>query len=194
MADPNHAGQSGRARHAIVVGARAPNGYTYVLETFAEACSHEKFFNKLYEIAKRWKKHKVGLETIAAQKFAETHINYRNFYEPWAIRVIPLKGEVEAPDGTITRRKEWRIRNIIAPIAESCKLCVQPSMMDFIGEYVSFPRGRFCDQLDAFAYINQVVSNNVIPMQDEMSRLSANQRGADLVNSPYCVSGYDYAR
>ena len=185
---------TGRARHAIVVAARAPNGYTYILETFAEACSHEKFFDKLYEIAKRWKKHKIGLETIAAQKFAETHINYRNFYEPWTLRVIPLKGEVEAPDGTITRKKEWRIRNIIAPIAEGCKLCVQPGMMDFIGEYVSFPRGRYCDQLDALAYINQVVSNNVIPIQDDMNRLQANIRGASRVNMPYSMQEDTYVK
>lgn len=185
MADPNHAGQYGRARHAIVVAGRASNGYTYVLDTWAEACAHEKFFNKLYEIARKWKKHKVGLETIAAQKFAETFINYRNIYEPWGLRVIPLKGEIAAPDGTTTRKKEWRIRNIIAPIAESCKLCVQPSMQDFIGEYVSFPRGRYCDQLDAFAYINQVISNNVIPMAEDANRLAANRRGAGQVNAPY---------
>jgi len=183
--DPNHAGQTGRARHAVVVMGRASNGYTYVLETWAEACSHDKFFQQIYKIAEKWKLRKVGLETVAAQKFAQTHIEYRNAYEKWPLRVIPLKGEVEGQDGTMTRNKEWRIRSIIAPIAEAGKLCVQQNMMDFIGEYVSFPRGRFCDLLDAFAYINQVVSNRVMPQADDLRRLQDNQRGASLVNTPY---------
>lgn len=186
--DPNHAGQSGRARHAIVVMARAPNGFTYVIDTWAEACSHDKFFTMVYKIAEKWRLRKIGFETIAAQKFAQTHIEYRNAYEVWPVRVIPLKGEVEAQDGTMTRNKEWRIRSIIAPIAEGGKLCVQRSMLDFIGEYISFPRGRFCDLLDAFAYINQVVSNRVIPQAADAVRLSENLRLARLVNSPYSVA------
>ena len=185
--DPNHSGQTGRARHAIVVMARAANGYTYVLETWAEACSHDKLFSQIYAIAEKWHLRKVGLETVAAQRFAQTHIEYRNIYEKWPIRIIPLKGEVEGPDGTMTRNKEWRIRNIIAPIAESCKLCVQPSMLDFIGEYSSFPRGRFCDLLDAFAYLNQVTKTKVFTQAADLEILQLNQRGAAEVNTPYSI-------
>ena len=108
--DPNHSGQTGRARHAIVVTGKASNGFTYVLETWAEACNYQKYFDRLYDTAKRWKCRKIGFETIAAQKYAAFHIEYRNQYEQWPIKIVELKGEVEAQDGTTTRNKEWRIQ------------------------------------------------------------------------------------
>lgn len=187
MADPNHSGQAGRARHAIVVAGRHSNGYTYILDTWAEACSHDRFFDMVYQIARKWRLRKVGLETVAAQRYAKTHIEYRNRYEPWTLRILELKGEVEAPDGTMTRQKEWRIRNIIGPIAEDSKLCIQHRFIDFIGEYVNFPRGKFVDLLDAFAYVNQVVSYRMITTASDHSMMRENQRGARSVNSPYSM-------
>ena len=185
--DPNHGGQTGRARHAIVVTGKSATGFTYVLETWAEASSYQKYFDTLYATAKKWKIRKVGFETVAAQKYAAYHIDYRNAYEEWPIRVVPLKGEVMNQDGSMSRNKEFRIRNVIAPIAEFGKLFIQRSMLDFIGEYSHFPRGKFCDLLDAFAYHDQVLRNRVLDYKAEQELLHLNQRGARLVNSPYSL-------
>ena len=187
MTDPNHSGQTGRARHAIVVVGKHKNKNVYVLDTWAESCNHNKYLDTLYAMAKKWKLHKCGFENIAAQKFAVSWIEYRNRYEEWPIRIIPLKGEVTLDDGTVSRNKQWRIRGIIAPIAESERLCVQRRMVDFIGEFSEFPHGMFVDQLDAFAYVNQVISDRSIDWEGDAVALARNLRDAQRVNAPYNV-------
>jgi hypothetical protein len=136
-------------------------------------------------MARKWRIHKCGFENIAAQKFAISWIEYRNRYEQWPLRIIPLKGEVTLDDGTVSRNKQWRIRGVIAPMAESERLCVQRKQVDFIGEYCEFPHGAFVDQLDAFAYINQVVSDRMIDYEGDMVMLARNLAGAKNVNTPY---------
>jgi hypothetical protein len=188
MTDPNHSGQTGRARHAIVVVGKHKNKNVYVLDTWAESCNHNKYLDTLYAIARKWKLRKCGFENIAAQKFAVSWIEYRNRYEQWPIRIIPLKGEVSLDDGTVTRNKQWRIRGVIAPIAEAERLCVQRKFVDFIGEYCEFPRGMFVDQLDAFAYVNQVVSDRAIDYEGDAILLAKNAMDAQRVNAPYNVT------
>jgi hypothetical protein len=187
MTDPNHSGQTGRARHAIVVVGKHKNKNVYVLDTWAESCNHNKYLDTLYAMARKWRIHKCGFENIAAQKFAVSWIEYRNRYEPWPLRIIPLKGEVTLNDGSVTRNKEWRIRGIIAPIAEAERLCVQRRFVDFIGEYCEFPHGAFVDQLDAFAYLNQVVPDRAVDYEGDQIMLARNRAGAMRVNQPYSL-------
>lgn len=184
--DPAHAGNQGRGRcrHAIVVTGQDDIGDMYLLHTWAQASNYDTFFDKIYETAKRWRIHKVGFETVAAQKFAAYHIQFRNLTQDWKIRIVPLKGEVEGPDGEVTRKKTWRIRTALGPIFESERFWVQRKHQDFIGEYSTFPRGRFVDQLDALAYAPQLLRMPVSEEQN-MSLLAANQARARLVNQPY---------
>jgi hypothetical protein len=84
----------------------------------------------------------------------------------YRLQIDELKGEVEAPDGTLSRKKEWRIRNIIGPIAERNQLWVQRRHVDFVNEYQTFPKGKYVDQLDAFAYAPQLVRK---PLDDAAS-------------------------
>src|SRR5882762_6185225 len=90
-----------------------------MLDCWAEACESDKYIAKLYEIAANWNMRKLGIETVAAQKYLAYHINYRNRLENRSLKLIELKGEVDAPDGTVTRKKEWRIRNVLSPIFEA---------------------------------------------------------------------------
>jgi hypothetical protein len=193
--DPRHSGNDsqGRARHAIVVlgTAAAPKEQKtdlsadyYLLHSEALACGYDTFFNAIYKTAKMWKQKKVGFETVAAQKYAAYHIQQRNKYETWPIQIIELKGEVEAPDGTTSRKKEWRIRNVLAPIFEREKFWVQPKQQDFIAEYTTFPRGRFVDQLDALAYCPQFL-RAPMRMEDHLRLLAQNHRNSKLVGQRY---------
>lgn len=186
--DPNHSGNSGlgRCRHAIVDAGMSANGDLYLLDYYAEASGYDEFYAKIYEHADDWNLTKFGLETIAAQKYIGHHIKQMNHLSGRSLKILELKGEVEGPDGELTRKKEFRIRNILGPIAESGHLFVQRRFLKFLEEYTTFPKGKFVDILDAFAYVPQIIRT---PQKYEQRQrmLSANQRGAREVNMPYTV-------
>lgn len=199
--DPNHAGNAaaGRCRHAIVVLAKY-NSFAaserdddlssrfYLLHAEAFHGSYDTLYNKVFEVAKRFRIHKVGFETVAAQKYAAHHIEYLNTVKDWHIKIQELKGEVEGADGTVTRKKEWRIRNILAPIFEEGRMFVKRTQQDFIGEYNTFPRGKYVDLLDALAYAPQML-RHAMSYADNSILLSQNQSRAHKVNQPYCAGG-----
>lgn len=186
--DPNHSGNAGlgRCRHAILVVGESADANFYLLDTFAKACGYDEFYAKIFEMAATWSLTKVGLETIAAQKYIGHHIEQMSRLRGQRLSILELKGEVEGPDGELTRKKEWRIRNVLAPIFEGQRFYSQRKFQDFFGEYTTFPRGRFVDQLDALAYAPQLIKQ---PQRYEhyIQSLLANQRGARQVNQPYSV-------
>ncbi len=187
--DPNHSGNAGlgRCRHAIVVIGESSDGCFYLLEAWAEPCSYDMFYAKIYELADKWKLTKFGLETIAAQRYIGHHIQQMNRLSGRYLRILELKGEVEGPDGELTRKKEWRIRNVLAPIFESGKFYTQHKFQDFLGEYTTFPKGRYVDILDALAYAPQLI-RTPWKYETHLAMLQANQRGAREVNQPYSVT------
>ena len=189
IVDPQHSGNAGngRARHAIVViGLSSDNNY-YLLDYWAEQKSRGQMLDKIYEMAAKWKLRKAGVETIAGQVFLKDHIDYRNRVESVTLRIVELKGEVEGPDGTMTRKKEWRIRNVLQPIFESNRFWVQRKHQDFITEYQTFPKGKFVDLLDATAYIGQMLKSAISPETEFQWRHQNSQR-ARLVGQPYGYS------
>jgi hypothetical protein len=191
--DPNHSGNAGmgRCRHSIQVVGESAEGNFYHLFAWAKACGYDEFYAKIFETAGVWKLTKIGLETVAAQKYIGHHIQEMCRIKGQRLSIIELKGEVEGPDGELTRKKEWRIRNILSPICESGRFFTQKmnakhggSFQDFIGEYTTFPKGRFVDQLDALAYMPQLIK---APMryEDHLAALARNQAGARRVGTPY---------
>jgi phage terminase large subunit-like protein len=183
--DPAHSGNSGagRARHAIVVWGQLDEDY-FLLEAWAQQCTLGTFVDKIYAVAKKWRLRKFGVETVAGQIYLKFHLDTKNAQENNYLKVIPLKGEVEGPDGTMTRKKEWRIRNVLSPLFEFGHVYVQRRHQDFIGEFNTFPRGKFVDLLDASAYIPQML-RHVTSRQQSHLMLAQNQQRARLVNTPY---------
>jgi hypothetical protein len=190
VSDPNHAGNAaaGRCRHSIVVIGLSETGDYYLLDCWAGHASYDSYIGEIYKIADRWGLRRFGLETVAAQKYLAYHISYRNMIENRSLRIIELNGECEAPDGTMTRKKEWRIRNVLSPIFESGRFWIQKKFQDFIGEYTSFPKGRYCDILDAMAYTPQMLKS---PRSSEVFRkmLVANRQQARHIGQPYSYVG-----
>jgi len=186
--DPNHSGNAaaGRCRHAIVVVGMSADENFYLLDCWASHATYDAFFDKIYDVADTWRLNKAGVETVAAQKYVKYHIEYRNRTQGKRLRIIDLKGETEAPDGTVTKKKEWRIRNVLAPIFESGRFWTQRRFQDFIGEYSTFPRGKFVDILDALAYTPQMLK---IPMtsQQFMGWQEFNRAQMRRVNAPYSM-------
>lgn len=203
IVDPNHSGAGGRCRHAIIVVAKDSQNNRYLLETWAEAAGFDAFYNKIFEIAKRWNLHKVGVETIGAQTYIKDHIEGLCVTKMYSLRVYPeLKGAVELEDGTTARSKKSRILGVIQPIAEAGRLWLHrvtgtsiPTQQSFISEYKTFSmkrNSRFVDQLDAFAYEGEVV-DRPIDDGDYMDQLLQNQQGASQLGRPYSY-GYGTTR
>lgn len=188
VTDPNHSGAQGRCRHAIMVVGLSAEGRYYLLSPWAAAVNTDTYLGELYKRCDDWGLRKLGIETVAAQKYLAYHINFRNRIEGRQLRLVELKGEVDAPDGTITRNKEFRIRNVLSPIFESNRFYTQRKFMDFRGEYTTFPRGKFCDMLDALAYVPQMLK---LPQSwVEMQKWKmANAAVARKINAPYSSGG-----
>lgn len=193
-ADPRHNSTgSTRCRHAIVVIGMSEDGNYYLVDTWAEACSHDKFFNRIFEMAEKWRIHSCGFETSAGQGLAMPHLKYLNSIKPWQVRMIPVKGEVEGPDGEITTKKEWRIRNILGPIIEFGRWHMQRKHQDFLGELTTFPAGRYVDQLDAAAYIPQLIRQPASKaIMADFQKI--NQQQARQIAVPYSVGYGSYGR
>jgi len=187
--DPNHSGNAGlgRCRHAIVVVGLSAQGDYYLLDCWAQAASYDTFYGKIFEMANKWHLTKFGLETVAAQKYIGHHIKQMCQLKSRTMRIIELKGEVEGPDGELTRKKEWRIRNVLAPLFEQGRFYTQRRFQDFLGEYTGFPKAQFVDILDALAYVPQLLRTPFSYEQDLMMRHN-NQLGARRVNAPYNVA------
>lgn len=185
ISDPNHAGQQGRARHAIVVLGFFREDI-YLLDCWAERSSYDKYIAELYKMAAKWRIREVGLETIAAQKYLKYHLEYRNRVEGRRLKIKDLKGEIENADGTMTRNKQWRIRNALAPVFEEQRFWVNRKFNNFVEEYETFPKGKTVDILDCCAYHGQMHRNRMND-QDFLKWTSANQRQSREVNRPYSV-------
>jgi hypothetical protein len=187
--DPNHSGNAGhgRCRHAIMVLGLTSADEFILLDTYAKAASYDEFYAEIFRMADKWKLRKIGVENIAAQKYIGHHIQHLSFLKSRPLGIIPLKGEVEGPDGELTRKKEWRIRNVLAPIFESGRFYTQRRFQDFMGEYLTFPKGKFVDMLDALAYIPGMLRR---PMSYErhIKALLENQRGANAIRPPYSAT------
>ena len=188
VSDPAHGGNatSKRCRHAIVVVGQTDTNEFLLLDCWAEACSYDKYIAKLFEMMATWRLHRVGLETVAAQKYLAYHLQYRASVTGQTIKIDELKGEVEAPDGGLTRNKEWRIRNVLSPIFERGAFYSQRRFQDFLGEYSTFPKGRYVDILDSLAYVPQLMKHAISSQQQSWMLLN-NQQRAHQVNTPYSM-------
>jgi hypothetical protein len=187
--DPNHSGNAGRCRHAIIVAGLSGEGDYYLLDYWAKSASYDSFFDNLYLIARKWDIRRIGFETVAAQKYAKYHIQQRNRCEPNPLTIVDLKGEVENPDGSTSRNKEWRIRNVLEPIFSRGQFYCQRRHQDFIQEYRRFPaKDATVDILDALAYTPQLLRYS-LPYDRYMTLLNRNRAGAAELSKPYAVVG-----
>lgn len=196
VTDPNHSGNngSGRCRHAIVVVGLDFEGNYYLLDSWAMASSYDTYFGELYRLARKWQITKVGFETVAAQKFAAYHLGHLNKTQPWKLKIVECKGEVQLDDGTVSKKKKFRIHGVIAPILESGRFWMmktpsgEKKHQDFLSELTTFSMteggGKFLDQLDAWAYVPQVLKAPQSAWTDQM-RLYQHQKQMKEINRPY---------
>lgn len=192
--DPTHSQNAGngRCRHSIVVVGMSDVGNYYLLDCWAESCSFEHYFAKVFELSKRWGLHRVGFETCAGQGLGAYHIQYYAGMQGYRLSIVELKGEVELADGTMSHKKEFRIRDVLSPLCEFGRFFTpvgrdgKDRFQDFLSEYCRFPKGITIDILDALAYIPQMLRNPInAATAKQMRRL--NKQMANLIGQPYSV-------
>ena len=188
--DPNHSGNSagGRARHAIVVVGISDTGDFYLLDYWAKHASYDALFDNIYLMARKWGLRSVGVETIAAQKYIAYHIETRNMREVNPVKIVDLTGEVDAPDGSPSRKKEWRIRSM-EPIFSRGNFWIRHDQQEFLTEYQTFPKCRTFDILDAIAYMPQLLKEH-IPYERSQMLLMKNRRGLRQLGRPYSIERF----
>jgi hypothetical protein len=150
VCDPNHAGNSGRCRHAITVtGVQQSPLRVYLLDVWAESCGYEELISKLYQLAEKFKLRKIWLETVAAQKYLKFHLDYRNKIEKRSLEVKDLKSP-NSPNA-----KAQRIE-ALEPLFSNKQFWVQRyGQEDFLVEYLSYPYGKTKDIMDTLGYAPQ---------------------------------------
>lgn len=168
IVDPNHAGSSGRARHAIVVmgyhsgRGRMPIKFSneetvdpdriYLLDVWAASMSYEDLLANIWKMADKWQMREFWLETVAAQKYLKAYIEYRNKIEKRYLRVRELKTER-------TKNAKWDRIDALAPAFEQGRFYVRRDQSAFLDEYYRYTHStRYpVDVLDCLGYGLQAI-------------------------------------
>ena len=146
IVDPNHAGEYGRARHAIVVvGLDDSSDRLYLLDVWAKSLSYEELISNIYKMADKWRMRDYYLETIAAQKYLKFYLDDRERREPRHLTCRELKMDKSK------NAKQNRIE-ALGPIFEQGKFWARQEQYDFLDEYRTYPSCRTRDVLDCLGY------------------------------------------
>jgi hypothetical protein len=171
IVDPNHAGTEGRARHAIIVlgyhhgmgriedkldelheRSKIDHDRMYLLDVWAASMSYEDLLKNIWRMAEKWQMAEFHLETVAAQRYLKTYIEYRNKIEKRTLRVRELKTER-------TKNAKWDRIDALAPAFEEGRFFVRRDQSAFLDEYYRYTHStRYpVDVLDCMGYALQVL-------------------------------------
>jgi hypothetical protein len=146
ICDPNHAEQSGRANHALVViGFDAETQRQYLLDTWAKPTGYDELVAVMYKLARRWNLHTVYLEKIAAQQLLRYPIEYHGNRTGQKLNIEMIA----APRNR--GAKDERIRSL-EPIFRNAKYWTREDQAQFENEYRMYPASRTVDVLDVMGY------------------------------------------
>lgn len=155
IADPRHADnekQAGRARHAIVVvGYLANPQRIYLIDCWAGSTTYSVFVDKIYEFVIKYKLKRIWLETILAQKWIKTYLDYKNQMTGVKLKIDELKRDYSAN----AKLERIRSSNVFYASGQFYLRRSGEGMTDFVTEYCQFPYGRTVDILDTVAYAPQ---------------------------------------
>lgn len=160
--DPNHGGESGRARHAAIsVGInRKSQKDMYLLESWAKSCTHQSMGSFVCEMAMRWHIEVLYVETIAGQDGWLMYFT-RMMYDRNP-RVVVRQLPKERGAGA----KERRILGM-SPMYERGQFHVRASgggVEEFMHEYSLHPQSKTVDLLDCAGYLFNIVETAEIDM------------------------------
>lgn len=186
--DPNHSGEKGRARHAVVVTGHdiiENQLRIYFLEMFIKACDRSEVVNVLYELGEKWKIRDVWTEISAGQTWLKTLLEMQSTTNK-KLGKWYFDNVYGFRDNRAENAKADRIDDS-EPFYRNGQIYVcdqDPAQKEFIEEYKNYPHyitrdsldivGHICQNIDPSIMSNKDLKNIMIQQQKKASQLHRN--------------------
>lgn len=148
--DPAHSLSRDADFSAFVVAGMFPDRRIRVVDFARKRVVPSDLVDVIFELVKKWKLHRIGIETFAFQKTLKYEIQ-RKQRETGIFFAIDELGRSGTGRGEHVLSKEARIRRL-QPYFEQGLIELRADMQPFVDELLSFPRGKYDDCIDALAY------------------------------------------
>ncbi len=135
---------------ALVVAGMFNDRRIRVVDAVHKRLIPSELVEEVFRIVKKWRLHRVGIETFAFQKTLKYDIQ-RKQRETGLFFSIDELGRRHSGRGEQVLSKEARIRRL-QPYFEQGLVEIRADMQDLKDELLSFPRGKHDDLIDALSY------------------------------------------
>lgn len=135
---------------ALVVAGMFADRRLRVVDRVHRRCIPSELVEAIFELVKKWRLHRVGIETFAFQKTLKYDIQ-RQQRELGIFFSIDELGKRHSGRGEQILSKEARIRRL-QPYFEQGLVEIRADMHDLRDELLAFPRGKHDDLIDALSY------------------------------------------
>lgn len=147
--DPAHSLSRDADYSAFVVAGMFQNRKIRVVDYVRRRVVPSDLVDIIFDLVKKWKLHRVGIETFAFQKTLKFDIE-RNQRERKIFFSIDELKVGRSISGEPTINKEARIR-ALQPLFEQGLVEIRTDMTDLVDELLHFPRGKTDDVIDALS-------------------------------------------
>lgn len=141
--DPNGGERRAPDEAAISIQGITPDNDVVVLEDFGGRPTPSEFVDLIFEKAKRWDAHELGIEKVGMSTTYH-YFNEKAREEDYHIHVVPLT------PGRLDKRV--RIRKRLEPVLRSKRLYALSTQTGIRGQIAHFPQTELIDRMDALAY------------------------------------------
>lgn len=135
---------------AFVVAGMFADRRIRVVDAVHKRLVPSELVDQIFELVKKWRLHRVGLETFAFQKTLKYEIQRQQRASGIFFSIDEL-GKRHSGRGEQVLSKEARIRRL-QPYFEQGLVEVRADMQDLVDELLAFPRGKHDDLIDALSY------------------------------------------
>lgn len=136
---------------ALVVTGMFSNKKIRVVDRVRARLIPSDLVNAIFDVVKKWRLHRVGIETFAFQKTLKYDIQREQRARGIFFSIDELGRRNSSGRGEPILSKEARIRRL-QPYFEQGLIEIREDMKDLETEILSFPRGKHDDLLDALSY------------------------------------------
>lgn len=135
---------------ALVVAGMFSDRRIRVVDAVHKRLIPSELVDAVFELVKKWRLHRVGIETFAFQKTLKYDIQ-RKQRETGTFFSIDELGKRHSGRGEQVLSKEARIRRL-QPYFEQGLVEIRSDMSELRDELLAFPRGKHDDLIDALSY------------------------------------------